>query len=228
MDLESVGADFNLITQVSKNATPDPSSNLAAPPIPHVLISCRRNSEALKQGKTPTAKQASSAPMLLSHQPASLVDDGLSCPTSPLLSHPNTPPLSPPQSRPNSPPLSPLQSRPNSPPNNAGEDQPAAMGGSELPLVEILLNEGRQAAAGRKRSNKGGSEVPSKNSRILNIKKTTAPAIEPPAQSGTQRHLKCFNQEPSDASMKEVRTTSKELTTSTVSSQSSKKSLYLC
>ena len=218
MDLESASADFDSITQVSKNATPDPSLNLAAPPIPHVLISCGRNSEALKRGETPTAEQASLAPMLLSHQPASLVDDGLSRPTSPLLSCPNTSPLSPPQSRPNSPPLSPPQSCPNSPLNNAGEDQPATTGGSEPPLVEILLNGGRRAAAGTKRSNKGGSEVPSKNSRILNIKKTTAPAIEPPAQSGTQRCSKRFNQEPSDAPMKEVRTMSEELTTSTVSS----------
>ena len=163
MDLESAGADFDSITQVSKNATPDPSSNLAAPPIPHVLISCRRNSKALEQGKTPTAKQASSAPMLLSHQPASLVDDGLSHPTSPLLSHPNTPPLSPPQSCPNSPPLSPLQSCPNSPPNNAGEDQPAAMGGSELPLVEILSNGGRQAAAVERGATKVGVRFPQRS-----------------------------------------------------------------
>ena len=114
MDLESAGADFDSVGQISKNITPDPPSSSNASNLPMEMPAFRA-----QQPRSPLVMDRLPHPCMLASPPLPF-----SCSGTPALSHPNTPPISPARSLPNTPPISPVCSHPNSPPLSPSLSRP--------------------------------------------------------------------------------------------------------
>ena len=106
MDLESAGADFDSVVQISKNSTPDPSSssNANTAPMEMLALPSQQPLSPLITDRLSHPRGPASPPLPSSHS------------GTPALSSPNTPLISPARSLPNAPPISPVYLRPNSPP----------------------------------------------------------------------------------------------------------------
>ena len=126
MDLESAGADFDSVAQISKNSTPDPSSSLNANTLPMETpaLPSQQPLSPLVTDRLSHPHMPASPPPLSSHLGTPALSHLNTPPISPAHSLPNTPPISPVYLHPNSPPLSPSLSRPNMPPISPAHSRP--------------------------------------------------------------------------------------------------------